>query len=159
MVLPLLLTAALVTIPPPAESQAMKPSFAAVVGVGNPDWGHAGVLGRLGDVGAQITLGHVGLGAVGALSGRFWFPVPLRGGYVEAGAGLVRLVDVSAHTPDDLTPLGFAAVGWQLHWGKVLLDVALGPAPTLLTDAPLPPLVALNAVSLPRFKLGVGYAF
>jgi hypothetical protein len=159
MILPLLLTAAVVTIPPPAESGAMKPSFVAVAGVGNPDWGHAGVLGRLGDVGAQITLGYVGLGAVGALSGRFWFPLPLRGGYLEAGACLVRVAQLSAHTPDDLTPLGFAAIGWQFHWEKLLLDVAVGPAPTLLTDAPLPPLVALNALDLPRFKLGVGYAF
>lgn len=159
MLVPALLMAAIVTIPPPAESNAVKPAFAAFAGLSNPGWGHVGAMGRLGDIGATVSLGTIGLGYDLSLGGRFWLPAPVRGGYVEAGASVVGIAQQSDFTPDDLFVMGYAAAGWQFNFGRWLIDAAIGPPPTSLSDESLLPLVVINAMELPRFKLAVGYAF
>ena len=159
LVTSLLLMAAVVTIPPPAETEETRLVIAATGGVGNPEWVHAGVHGRLGALGATLAVGTQGLahGVTGA--GRWFLPAPAAGGFVEAGATVVRLAPVSDQTPGDLFPLGFVALGWQWRLDRLLLEAAIGPPPTLLADMIAPPLAALNAGALPRFRLEAGYAF
>ena len=159
MVSTLLVLAAIVTIPPPAENEASRPVFAATAGLGNPEWLHVGAHGRLGPLGATLAVGTQGLayGLTGA--GRWFLPAPVLGGYLEAGASVLRLAPVSAETPGDFFPLGFVALGWQWRLERWRFDVTLGPPPTLLGGPEIPALAALNATALPRFRLEVGYAF
>ncbi len=151
--------AAVVTIPPPAESEASRPAFAATAGLGNPEWLHAGVHGRLGPLGATLTLGTIGLAHGFTAAGRWFLPAPVLGAYAEAGASLIRLAPISDQTPGDFFPLGFVGLGWQLRSERWLFDLAVGPPPTLLGGLAIAPLAALNAMALPRFRLEVGYAF
>lgn len=155
----LLVLAAVVTIPPPAESEASRPAVTAIAGLGNPDWLHAGVHGRLGALGATLTLGTIGLAHGLTAAGRWFLPTPVLGAYAEAGASVIRLAPISDQTPGDLFPLGFVALGWQHRAERWLVDVALGPPPTLLGGPSIPPLAALNAMALPRCRLAVGYGF
>lgn len=159
MITSLLVMAAVVTIPPPAEKEETRLVIAGTAGVGNPDWLHAGVHGRLGPLGATVTVGTLGLAHGVTGIGRWFLPAPVLGGFVEAGASVVRLAPISELTPGDLYPLGFVAVGWQFRLDRWLLDLSVGPPPTLLADLTAPPLPVLNATGLPRFRLEAGYAF
>lgn len=159
MLASLLVVAAVVTIPPPAEAEETRLVLAPTAGLANPEGVHAGVHARHGVLGATLVAGSDGLsyGLTGA--GRWFLPAPASGGFVEAGAALVRLMPVSDQTPGDVFPLGFAALGWQWRLDRWLLEASLGPPPTLLTEVRMPPTVLLNAMGLPRFRLEVGYAF
>lgn len=155
----LLIVAAIVTIPPPAESEASRPAFAATAGLGNPEWLHAGVNGRLGPLGATFSLGTIGLAHGLTAAGRWFMPTPILGAYAEAGASVIRLAPISDQTPGDFFPLGFVGLGWQFRGERWLVDLAAGPPPTMLGGPGIAPLVALNAMALPRFRLEVGYGF
>lgn len=156
----ILLTAAVVTIPPPAEDERARVVITGTAGLGNPDWVHAGVQARLGALAGTATLGSIGLGHALTATGRWFFPAPIPpGSYAEAGASVIRLAPISDQTPGDLFPMGFVGLGWQVRAGRWLFDVAAGPPPTMIGGPAIPPLVALNASALPRFRFEVGYAF
>lgn len=159
MTLAALALAAVITIPPPAEAEDVRPTLALVGGLASPEWVHLGALGRLGPLGASLALGTVGLGIGLTATGRWYLPAPVAGGFFEAGASVVRLAPVSDQTPGDLFPLGFVGLGWQWRVGRWLLDAAIGPPPTSLGGPAFLPTVALNALDLPRMKVDVGYVF
>lgn len=146
--------------PPPLIAQTHRtPETTAWCGVGNPDYAFLGVQHRWADWGGLVSVGTLGLSHSLGGSFRYFIPVGWRGGYVEAGMTWLRLAGLSAHTPDEFFPLGYWNVGWQAHFARWKVDVAVGPPPVHMMNTETVPMSVLNATALPRLRVGVGYAF
>ncbi len=140
--------------PPTILHPAPRPTFAVVAGIGNSDWIHAGLDGKLDHFGAKVTLGTLGMAQTLNLSGRFhpWKD----GAFVEAGGSWIRLSAQSDRTPSASDLLAFVGVGWRLDMGPFLSMLSVGPNPMASTTDTL---FSQASASLPRVSAEVGYAF
>lgn len=141
-------------IPPIPHEPPARPTFAVVAGIGNADWIHAGLDGKLDRFGAKVTVGTLGMAQTLNVSGRFhpWKD----GAFVEAGASWMRLASQSDRTPSTSDLLGFIGVGWRFDVGPFMSMLSIGPNPMAAsTDT----IFSQTSASLPRVSAEVGYTF
>jgi hypothetical protein len=140
--------------PPLLHAPPPRPTFAIVTGIGNSDWVHAGLDGKLDRFSAQFTVGTLGMAQTLNLSGRFhpW----KSGAFVEAGTSWIRLSSQSPETPPTSDLLAFVGLGWRFEVGPFVSMLSVGPNPVAAsTDT----LFGQASVSLPRLSAEIGYAF
>lgn len=140
--------------PPLHHDPAPRPAFAVVAGVGNSDWVHAGLDGKLDRFGAKVTVGTLGMAQTLNLSGRFhpWND----GAFVEAGGTWLRLSSQSDRTPDTSDLLAYVGVGWRFDLGRFMSMLSVGPNPMAASTGTL---FSQTSASLPRVSAEVGYTF
>ena len=133
--------------------------MALLGGYASPEWLHLGLFARQGSFAGGVSLGTQLLAHDLTVAARWFVPAPLRGGFLEAGASVVRLAALSDQTPTDLFGLAFLGLGWQWRGEHWLFELAMGPPPLQLGNRAFTPLAVLDVTGAPRFRLDLGYAF
>lgn len=141
-------------LPPMLHEPPPRPTVAVVAGIGNSDWVHAGLDGKLDRFGAKLTVGTLGLAHTFNLSGRFhpWND----GAFVEAGGSLIRLAGQSDSTPTASDVVAYLGVGWRFDMGRLMSMLSIGPAPVVASTNTI---FGQTSGSLPRVSAEVGYSF
>lgn len=144
--------------PPPAEvAPAPERTTHVVLGLGNPEWLHLGIDSRFEHVGYSLTIGT--LVQANDVTGTVrYFPWQTGGFFLEAGATLIRMTNLSDQSPQEWSPMALLGAGYQLTLGRYVATVGLGLNPIAVPYSLNEPLFVTNARSLPRLLVQTGFA-